>query len=84
MNSDESSWQSLLGRRFTILLEQVSSTVGEVVRVGQWLHTREGMAFHKECLQIAEDGLGEAAKGTRVASSWACGILAARMVKENS
>ena len=60
----------------------MSSTVGEVIRVGQWLHTGEGTSFYKECLQIAEDGLGEAAKGSRVASSWACGILATRMVSK--
>ena len=76
--SDEeaSLWQQM----FDCLLKKVSSVVGKVIALGQWVLTQEGRDFYNECLGIVLKGFGEDGRGTRFSKMWACGLLAARKV----
>ena len=38
--------------RFNILLEKVSSVVGEIVKIGQDAHSMSGRDFFSECAEI--------------------------------
>lgn len=67
-------------QRFSKILQKVSSTVGEVVRIGQWLHSPGGRNFLEECLNIVTEQLGSASKTVRIAQSSACVLFAARKV----
>lgn len=37
--------------RFDKLIAQVTSTVGCIIKIGQWEHTSEGSTFLAECLR---------------------------------
>lgn len=68
-------------QRFGVLIKKVSSTVGEVIRIGQWLHSIDGQKFLSECLAIIQDELGNESKIGRIAQSAACVLFAARKVR---
>ena len=67
-------------QRFAVLIKKVSCTLGEVIRIGQWLHSAEGQLFYRECLSIVPDELGNSSKISRIAQSAACVLFAARKV----
>ena len=67
-------------QRFAVLIKRVSCTVGEVIRIGQWLHSAEGQKYYGECLSIVQDELGKSSKISRIAQSAACVLFAARKV----
>ena len=69
------------GQRFTILINKLSSTVGEIIHIGQWLHSIDGKKFYEECLHIVQDELGKSSKIIRIAQSAACVLFAARKVR---
>ena len=71
-------------KRFSVLINKVSCTVGEVIRIGQWLLSPEGQVFYGECLSIVQEELGHSSKISRIAQSAACVLFAARKVKENN
>lgn len=68
------------GQRFTLLINKLSSTVGEVIRIGQWLHSKPGKQFYDECLGIVQEELGKSSKIICIAQSAACVLFAARKV----
>ena len=70
-------------RRFAVLIKRVSCTVGEVIRIGEWLHSAEGQKYYGECLSIVQDELGKSSKISRIAQSAACVLFAARKVVVN-
>ena len=55
------------------LLSKVSSIVGKVIAVGQWLSSNEGRDAFNECLWMVVHGFGEEGKGTCFAKMWDCG-----------
>ena len=61
--SDEeaSLWQQM----FDCLIEKVSSVVGKVIALGEWVLTQEGRDLYNECLGIVLKGFGEEGRGTR-------------------
>ena len=67
-------------KRFAVLINKVSCTVGEVIRIGQWLHSAEGQQFYGQCLSIVQEELGNSSKISRIAQSAACVLFAARKV----
>ena len=70
-------------KRFSVL-NKVSCTVGEVIRIGQWLLSPEGQVFYGECLSIVQEELGHSSKISRIAQSAACVLFAARKVNEKN
>lgn len=76
--SDEeaSIWQQM----FDCLINKVSSVVGKIIALGEWVLTQEGRDFYNECVGIVLKGFGEEGRGTRFSKMWACGLLAARKV----
>lgn len=70
-------------QRFSKILQEVSSVVGEVVRIGQWLHSTAGRDFFSECLNIVTQELGSSSKTARIAQSAASVLFAARKVVQN-
>lgn len=76
-SKDQSAvWQQI----FDQLINEVSSVVGKVIAVGQWLSSNQGREKFNECLGIVLRGFGEDGKGTRFAKMWACGLMAALKV----
>ena len=71
---------SLWAKRFGRLLEKLPKTVGEVIQIGQWLHTTHGRDFLAECNQIAIAKFGDSPNVQRLCQSWGCAIFAARKV----
>ena len=71
-------------KRFSVLINKVSCTVGEVIRIGQWLLSPEGQVFYGECLSIVQEELGNSSKISRIAQSAACVLFAARKVNEKN
>ena len=71
-------------KRFSVLINKVSCTVGEVIRIGQWLLSPEGQVFYGECLSIVQEELGHSSKISRIAQSAACVLFAARKVNEKN
>ena len=71
-------------KRFSVLINKVSCTVGEVIRIGQWLHSPEGQVFYGECLSIVQEELGNSSKISRIAQSATCVLFAARKVNEKN
>ena len=69
-------------QRFNKIIQKVSSTVGEVVRIGQWLHSAAGRSFFSECLHIVTQELGSSSKTVRIAQSAASVLYAARKVRK--
>lgn len=67
-------------KRFAVLINKVSCTVGEVIRIGQWLHSSEGQQFYGQCLSIVQEELGNSSKISRIAQSAAYVLFAARKV----
>ena len=76
--NDVTKW----AQRFSILIKKLSCTVGEVIRIGQWLHSIEGKKFYEECLGIIQDELGKSYKITRIAQSAASVLFAARKASD--
>ena len=71
-------------KRFSVLINKVSCTVGEVIRIGQWLLSAEGQVFYGQCLSIVQEELGNSSKISRIAQSAACVLFAARKVREKT
>lgn len=68
-------------KRFAVLINQASCTVGEIIRIGQWLHSVEGQRFYGECLTIIHEELGNSSRISRIAQSAACVLFSARKVR---
>ena len=67
-------------KRFGKFLNVLPKTVGEIIRIGQWLHSTEGRKFLAECTQIAVSEFGDSSNASRLCQSWGCAIFAARKV----
>ena len=74
---------SLWTKRFVKILEMLPKTVGEVIRVGQWLYTTYGREFLSKCTQLARAEFGDSPNVHRLCQSWGSAIFAARKVKTN-
>ena len=74
---------SLWAKRFGKFIEKLPKTVGEIVRIGQWLHTAYGREFLAECTKLARAEFGESPNVQRLCQSWGCAIFAARKVTRN-
>jgi len=72
---------TLWAKRFSKIMEMLPKTVGEIIRVGQWLHTTHGREFLRECTQLARDEFGESPNVQRLCQSWGSAIFAARKVQ---
>ena len=68
--SDEeaSIWQQM----FDCLINKVSSVVGKVIALGEWVLTQEGRDFYNECVGIVLKGFGEEG---RERDSLKCGLV---------
>ena len=55
----------------------MSSVVGKVIAMGQWLSSNERREAFNECLGMVVHGFGEEGKGTCFAKMWVCGLMAA-------
>lgn len=77
MAADEAT---VWNKRYSRLLQKLPATVGEILRVGQWLHSIQGRESLAECIQIARSEFGENSSVQRVCQSWGCAIFAARKV----
>ena len=73
-----SLWTKRLGK----IIEKLPKTVGEIVRIGQWLHTASGREFLAECTNLARAEFGESPNVQRLCQSWGCAIFSARKVKK--
>ena len=73
---------TLWGQRFATLLRKLPATVGEVIRIGQWLHSAEGRDFFTQCTRIVQGELGSHSKINRVTQSAATVLFAARKVSD--
>lgn len=62
-------WQQI----FDCLLSKVSSVVGKVIAMGQWLSSNGGRESFNECLGIVVRGFGEEAERVRVSPK--CGLV---------
>ena len=71
---------TLWAKRFAKIMEMLPKTVGEIVRVGQWLHTPYGREFLRECTQLAIAEFGDSPNVHRLCQSWGTAIFAARKV----
>ena len=79
---DSTSQSTLWNQRFSKILSHVSSTVGDIVRIGQWLHSTEGRDFLADCLAITKEAFGNSARRSRLAECWDCVLFAARKVNK--
>ena len=75
---------SLWAKRFGKMIENLPKTVGEIVRIGQWLHTAPGREFLADCTTLARAEFGESPHVQRLCQSWGCAIFSARKVKNSS
>lgn len=73
---------TLWAKRFAKIMEMLPKTVGEIIRVGQWLHGACGREFLKECTQLARAEFGDSPNVHRLCQSWGSALFAARKVKE--
>lgn len=71
---------TLWGQRFAIILKRLPATIGEVIRIGQWLHCEEGSNFFADCTKIVQEEIGQSSKVSRIVQSAACVLFAARKV----
>ncbi|KAK3707808.1 hypothetical protein QZH41_011973 [Actinostola sp. cb2023] len=62
--------------RFNILLEKVSSVVGEIVKIGQDAHSMSGRDFFSECAEIVKESLSSG--HDRQIKMWACALFCFR------
>ena len=53
--TDRASQSTLWNQRFSKILSHVSSTVGDIVRIGQWLHSTDRGDFLTDCLAITKE-----------------------------
>jgi len=60
---------------YSRLLQKLPTTVGEIIHVGQWLHSIQGREFLADCTQLARSEFGESASVHRVCQSWGCAIF---------
>ena len=63
-------------------MEKLPKTVGEIIRIGQWLHTAHGREFLADCTALARAEFGESPNVHRLCQSWGCAIFSARKVKK--
>ena len=73
---------TLWNQRFSKILSQVSSPVGDIARIGQWLHSPDGRNFLSECQGITKEAFGNSARRSRLAECWGCVPFAARKVNK--
>ena len=59
---------TLWAKRFAKIMEMLPKTVGEVIRVGQWLHTTYGREFLSECTLLARAEFGDSPNVHRLLS----------------
>ena len=74
---------TLWAKRFAKIMDMLPKTVGEVIRVGQWLHTTYGREFLSECTLLARAEFGDSPNVHRLCQSWGSAIFAARKVKKS-
>ena len=79
---DSTSQSTLWNQRFSKILSHVSSTVGDIVRIGQWLHSTDRGNFLTDCLAITKEAFGNSARRSRLAECWDCVLFAARKVNK--
>ena len=65
---------------FSKLLPGVSSVIGQIIYIGQWISTPDGTNFRKECGEIVRAAFGEKGDGSRMSKMWSAGLLVARKV----
>jgi hypothetical protein len=58
----------------------VSSVIGQIIYIGQWISTQDGTNFRKECGEIVRAAFGEKGDGSRMSKMWSAGLLVARKV----
>ena len=67
---------SLWAKRLGKIMEKLTKTVGEIVGIGQWLHTASGRDFLAECTNLARAEFGESPNVQRLYQSWGmCHLL---------
>lgn len=71
---------SLWAKQFGKIMEKLPKTVGEIIRIGQWLHTAPGREFLRDCTMLARTEFGESPNVQRLCQSWGCAIFSARKV----
>ena len=79
---DSTSQSTLWNQRFSKILSHVSSTVGDIVRIGQWLHSTDRGNFLTDCLAITKEAFGNSARRSRLAECWGYVLFAARKVNK--
>ena len=67
-------------QNFYKILDEVSSMIGNVIKIGQWINTPEGLAFMRECSTIITDTCGASTQASRMTKMLSCGLLVARKV----
>lgn len=78
--TDPEKWNA----SFQQLLKATSSVIGEVIQLGQWTGSAEGIMFRKSCKAIVLESCGSHIKEeSRLVKMWACGLLVARKVLYN-
>lgn len=73
---DPEQWNS----SFQKLLGVVSSVLGKIIELGQWIRSTDGIEFRKSCKSIVMEACGGANEGSRMVKMWSCGLLVARKV----
>jgi hypothetical protein len=77
------SHPNLWNQRFSRIIAHVSSAVGNIIQIGQWLHTSDGTTLLGDCLRITKEVFGYSARRSRLAECWSCVLFAARKVYVN-
>lgn len=75
--SEKVIWNSM----FETIVEKTSNVIGEIVKIGQFLHSSDGKKFLSSCTEIA----GGTLKGCqeRIIMMWAAALFCTRKVKYN-
>ena len=63
---------------FESMLQKTSSVIGEIVKIGQFLHTADGKKFLSSCTEIA--GTALAGCQERITMMWAAALFCTRKV----
>ena len=67
---------SLWAKRLGKIMEKLPKTVGEIVCIGQWLHTASRRDFLAECTNLARAEFGESPNVQCLCQSWGmCHLL---------
>ena len=66
---------------FEAMLEKTSSVIGEIVKIGQFLHTAGGKKFLSSCTEIS--GRTLAGCQERVIMMWVAALFCTQQVKYN-